>query len=37
MISKLRKLGGIGKISPRAFQPYQEMFLTHPELEVMAI
>ncbi|WMV40940.1 hypothetical protein MTR67_034325 [Solanum verrucosum] len=37
MMSKSCKLGGVGKISPRDFQPYPELLLTHPELGVMAV
>ncbi|WMV18171.1 hypothetical protein MTR67_011556 [Solanum verrucosum] len=36
-MSKSCNLGGVGKISPRAFQPYQDMLLTPPELGVMAV
>ncbi|WMV51064.1 hypothetical protein MTR67_044449 [Solanum verrucosum] len=31
------KLGGIGKIIPRAFLPYLEVHLTHHELGVMVV
>ncbi|WMV19494.1 hypothetical protein MTR67_012879 [Solanum verrucosum] len=34
---KLCKLGGAGKIFPRAPQPYQELLLTHPKLGVMVV
>ncbi|WMV40441.1 hypothetical protein MTR67_033826 [Solanum verrucosum] len=37
MMSKSRKLGVVGKISPRAFQPYQDLILTHPDIGVMAV
>ncbi|WMV47188.1 hypothetical protein MTR67_040573 [Solanum verrucosum] len=37
MMSKSCNLGGVGKIYPRAFQPYLELLLTHPELGVMAV
>ncbi|WMV27373.1 hypothetical protein MTR67_020758 [Solanum verrucosum] len=37
MMSKLCNLGGVGKISPRAFQTFQELLLTSPELGVMAV
>ncbi|WMV45803.1 hypothetical protein MTR67_039188 [Solanum verrucosum] len=37
MISHSRNLSGIGKIIPRAFQPYLELHLTHPELGVMVV
>ncbi|WMV18667.1 hypothetical protein MTR67_012052 [Solanum verrucosum] len=30
-------LGGVRKISPRAFQKYQDLILTPPEIGVMGI
>ncbi|WMV43411.1 hypothetical protein MTR67_036796 [Solanum verrucosum] len=36
-MSKSRKLGGVGKISPRDFQLYQQLLLNHLELGVMAV
>ncbi|WMV49789.1 hypothetical protein MTR67_043174, partial [Solanum verrucosum] len=35
--SKLRKLGSVRKIIPRAFLPYLEVHVTHPALGVMVI
>ncbi|WMV28886.1 hypothetical protein MTR67_022271, partial [Solanum verrucosum] len=35
--SESRKLSGVGKIIPRAFLPYLEVHLTHPELGVMVV
>ncbi|WMV08122.1 hypothetical protein MTR67_001507 [Solanum verrucosum] len=37
MMSKSHKHGGVGKISPRYFQPYQEILLNHPELGFMTV
>ncbi|WMV51165.1 hypothetical protein MTR67_044550 [Solanum verrucosum] len=37
MITKLRKLSGVGKIIPRDFQPYLELHLNHRELGVMIV
>ncbi|WMV36620.1 hypothetical protein MTR67_030005 [Solanum verrucosum] len=36
-MSKLCNLGGVGKISPRDFKPYQDLLLTHPKLGFMAV
>ncbi|WMV37387.1 hypothetical protein MTR67_030772 [Solanum verrucosum] len=36
-MSKSCNLGGVGKISLRAFQLYQEMLLTSSKLGVMAV
>ncbi|WMV57808.1 hypothetical protein MTR67_051193 [Solanum verrucosum] len=36
-MSRSCNLGGAGKISPRNFQPYQELLLNPPELGVMAV
>ncbi|WMV15984.1 hypothetical protein MTR67_009369 [Solanum verrucosum] len=36
-MSKSCNLGGIGKISPRDLQPYQDLLLTPPELGVMIV
>ncbi|WMV19390.1 hypothetical protein MTR67_012775 [Solanum verrucosum] len=37
MNSESCNLGGVGKIIPTYFQPYLEVYLTHPELGVMAV
>uniref|UniRef100_M1E105 Uncharacterized protein n=1 Tax=Solanum tuberosum TaxID=4113 RepID=M1E105_SOLTU len=36
-MSKLYNLSGVGKISPRDFQPYQDLPLNPSELGVMAV
>ncbi|WMV59915.1 hypothetical protein MTR67_053300 [Solanum verrucosum] len=36
-MSKSCNLGGVGKISPRSFQPYQYLLLNPPDLGVMAV
>ena len=36
-ISKMHKLDGVGKISPRAFHPFNELTLNHLELEVITV
>ncbi|WMV44260.1 hypothetical protein MTR67_037645 [Solanum verrucosum] len=35
--SESEKLGSVGNIIPRYFQPYLEIHLTHPELGVMSV
>ncbi|WMV16936.1 hypothetical protein MTR67_010321 [Solanum verrucosum] len=36
-MSKLCNLGGVGNISPRAFQPYQDLLLNPSEIGVLAV